>query len=189
VADRYPPAAQRPRLLTFAEALGCRDAALRRDECGDWRITGKHGWIYAVPGVLLAGSEKTEGFLLYYSGPEFIGSARGWGFAKRAFEAFGCTVTQDGDDEGIAFLDRLPTPAEAEIIRDKLWIAKKREMSEAELERLRSIGTPFRSRDDVADETTAEKSPSNDPPAPSWPNEAGNDPEAGSSTASEAEES
>jgi hypothetical protein len=164
--------------LTFAEALGCRDAALRRDECGDWRITGKHGWIYAVPGVLLAGSEKTEGFLLYYSGPEFIGSARGWGFAKRAFEAFGCRVTQDGEDEGVVFFDRLPTDVEAAIIRDKLWIAKKREMSEAELERLRSMGTPFRSRDDVADETTAEKPGSIDPAVPSWPNEAGSDPEA-----------
>ena len=32
----------RPReaLLALVEALGCRDNALRRDECGDWCISG-----------------------------------------------------------------------------------------------------------------------------------------------------
>jgi hypothetical protein len=44
----------RPReaLLTLVEALGCRDNALRRDECGDWCISGQYGWIYAVAGTL-----------------------------------------------------------------------------------------------------------------------------------------
>jgi hypothetical protein len=50
--DRYPPAMQRPALLKLAEALGCRDNALRRDECGDWRIVGRLGHIYAIPGPL-----------------------------------------------------------------------------------------------------------------------------------------
>jgi hypothetical protein len=49
VTDRYPPTMQRPALLELVKALGCRDAAFRRDECGDWRISGKFGHIYAVP--------------------------------------------------------------------------------------------------------------------------------------------
>lgn len=133
--DIFPPAKQRPTLLALRDALGCRDNALRRDECGDRRINGKHGHIYAVPGTLE--QPTAQGFLIYYSGPEHIGSARGWGFAKRAFQDFGCTVTQDGDDNGAVFLDRLPTPGEAAIIRDKLHIAKKRESGEEELARLR----------------------------------------------------
>jgi hypothetical protein len=47
-----PPVRQRPALLAFAEALGSASTALRRDESGDWRIKGKLGFIYAVPGTL-----------------------------------------------------------------------------------------------------------------------------------------
>jgi hypothetical protein len=143
MADIYPPAVQRPALLKLVEALGCREAALRRDECGDWRINGKYGYIYAVPGIPWGGMEKTEGFQIYYRGAEEFGepsTTRGWTFAKEALSF--CRVTQDGDSEGLLFLGRLPTPEEAEIIRDKLWIAKKREVSEGELARLR--GYSFR---------------------------------------------
>jgi hypothetical protein len=49
VADIFPPPKQRPALLTFSKACGTRASALRRDECGDWAIFGKHGHIYAVP--------------------------------------------------------------------------------------------------------------------------------------------
>ncbi len=163
MTDVYPPQRQREALLRLVEALGCRDAALRRDEASDWRVSGKHGWIYAVPGTL--DRPEAEGFLIYYSGPEHIGSARGWGCAKRAFEAFGCVTTQDGDDEGIVFLDRLPAAAEAEIIRDKLRIPKKREMNEAALAHLAAIRQAhlFVRRDGVADEISAEKSASDNP--------------------------
>jgi hypothetical protein len=126
MTDIYPPAVQRPALLKLVEALGCREAALRRDECGDWRINGKYGYIYAVPGIPWGGMEKTEGFQIYYRGAEEFGepsTTRGWTFAKEALSF--CRVTQDG-----------------EIIRDKLWIAKKREVSEGELARLR--GYSFR---------------------------------------------
>lgn len=140
----YPPQIQRPALLDLVEALRYRLACLRRDRCGNWRINGRYGRIYAVSGM--PGRPGVEGFLLCYSGPEFLGSARGGGFARRAFEAFGCEVTQDGDDEGIMFLDRLPTAGKAEVIRDKLRIPKKRPMGEAELERLRALSAKrFRS--------------------------------------------
>lgn len=106
-------------LNDFVEALGSQRRQ-PRDECGDRRIEGKAGWIYAEP----------EGFYLYCR----PGSARGWGYAKKAMDF--CRVTQDGDEEGVLLLDRLPSPAEAEIIRDKLWIRKRREMTEASLQAL-----------------------------------------------------
>jgi hypothetical protein len=49
MTDLFPPVAQRPRLLAFAEACCTRADKLRRDECGDWAIFGKHGHVYAVP--------------------------------------------------------------------------------------------------------------------------------------------
>ena len=49
MSDIYPPKVQREALLKFAEALCSRDNALRRDENGDWRISGKFGHIYGVP--------------------------------------------------------------------------------------------------------------------------------------------
>jgi hypothetical protein len=141
MTDKYPPAVQRPALLKLVEALGCRDAALRRDECGDWRINGKYGCIYAVPGMTVHGLPPGEGFQIYYRGAgefEEPSTSRGWTFAKEAMSF--AKVTQEGDMEGLLFLDRLPTPPEAEIIRDKLWIAKKRELGEEDLARLRRQG-------------------------------------------------
>ena len=46
------------------------------------------------------------------------------------------TVTQDGDDEGIIRLDRLPLPAEAEAIRDLIGIRKRRHMTPEALSKL-----------------------------------------------------
>jgi hypothetical protein len=143
MTDKYPPSVQRPELLKLVEALGCREAALRRDECGDWRINGKYGYIYAVPGMTVHGLPPGEGFQIYYRGAaefEEPSTSRGWTFAKEAMSF--AKVTQDGDMEGMLFLDRLPTRVEGEIIRDKLWIAKKPERSEGELARLR--GYSFR---------------------------------------------
>ena len=141
MTDKYPPSVQRPELLKLVEALGCREAALRRDECGDWRINGKYGYIYAVPGMTVHGLPPGEGFQIYYRGAaefEEPSTSRGWTFAKEAMSF--AKVTQDGDMEGMLFLGRLPSPGEAEIIRDKLWIAKKRDVSEGELDRLRRQG-------------------------------------------------
>ena len=56
----------REALIKLVEALGCWDRALRRDECGDWAVFGKHGHIYAVSGTL--DRPKTEGFQIYFRG-------------------------------------------------------------------------------------------------------------------------
>jgi hypothetical protein len=134
MTDKYPPAVQRPALLKLVEALGVQERTLYRDECGDWRVNGKFGHIYAVPGIPWGGMERVEGFQLYFRGaPEFEEtlSSQGWTWAKKAL-AF-CRVTQDGDTEGMLFLGRLPTTEEAAAIRDKLGIRKKRELSEENL--------------------------------------------------------
>jgi hypothetical protein len=115
-------------ITALMDALDCSPMCRRRDECGTWIIEGKGGYIYDQP----------EGFYLYCA----PGSARAWGFAKKALDF--CTVTQDGDDEGFLRLDDFPTPEQAVIIRDKLGIRKRRTMSDAELERLSK--TAFKSR-------------------------------------------
>jgi hypothetical protein len=148
MSDIYPPTMQRPALLELVKALGARDNSLRRDDCGDWAIFGKHGHIYAVPGSL--DRPKTPGFQIMVVG-EFS-SGRWWGAAKRALAPF-AGLTNDGDDEGALFLDRLPTPDEAETIRHYVGIAKKRILSEAELDRLRAFG--FRSGGAQTGEKTA----------------------------------
>jgi hypothetical protein len=133
--DRYPPAMQREALDRFAKAIGSRHDTLTRDECGDPVITGKYGHAYAVCGSL--DQPETPGFHLFY----ISATARAWAFAKRAM-AF-AVLTNDGDDGGAWFLDRLPIAAEAETIRDYLGIAKKRSVSEVELVRLRSMSATF----------------------------------------------
>ena len=112
----------------LVKILGCQNKAYRRDECGDWRVEGKSGWIY----------EGKEGFNIYC----FCATARAWSFAKKDL-AF-CRLRQDGEDDGYFVLDRLPTEAEAEIIRDKLKIRKKKSMSEEHLAILRAAGSKGR---------------------------------------------
>jgi hypothetical protein len=121
--------AQRPALLALAKAIETRHAALRRDECGDWRINGRRGHIYAVPGSL--DPPDAAGFLLHSA----ASSARAWTNTKRDL-AF-AELTQDGDDEGVFLLDRLPSAAEAQLIRKRLGVAKARSMGEEELARRR----------------------------------------------------
>jgi hypothetical protein len=133
--DKYPPAMQRAALDHFAGAINCRASSLTRDGCGDPVIIGKHGHVYAVCGSL--DRPDTVGFHLFFCSE----TARGWTFSKRAL-AFSA-LTNDGDDGGAWFLDRLPTAAEAETIRDYLGIAKKRAVSEVELARLRSMSATY----------------------------------------------
>jgi hypothetical protein len=128
----YPPAKQRTALLKLVSALGCREAALRRDECGDWRIEGSNGHAYAVPGTL--DQPNRPGFMLYV----MTGSPKAWTFAKRAL-AF-AKVINDGDEEGAFVMHRLPTADEVGLIRRYCGIPKRREVGEGELDRLRSVG-------------------------------------------------
>jgi hypothetical protein len=132
MADIYPPVRQRSALQAFAEALSSASTALRRDDNSDWRIKGKLGFIYAVPGLLHEPSR--EGFQLYCDRE----TKQAWTWAKKLLSV--CAVTQDGDTEGVLFLDRLPTPAEAETIRSVLGVAKRPVYNEEVLVRKREQG-------------------------------------------------
>ena len=112
----YPHAKQRAALLKLVSALGCREAALRRDECGDWRIGGSNGHIFAVPGTL--DQPNRPGFMLYV----MTASQKAWTFAKRAL-AF-TKVINDGDEEVAFVMHRLPTADEATLIRRYCGIPK-----------------------------------------------------------------
>lgn len=149
--DIFPPAKQRPALIELARALGSRDSARRRDECGDWRIAGRFGHIYAVPGSL-----DRPGFQIFIAR-----SARWWANAKAALKLF-ADLANDGDDEGVLFLDRLPTAEEAETIRHYVGLAKKRVLSDEERERLASLGHRFQKRSDVEGAQTGQKTASDD---------------------------
>ena len=122
MSDCHPPALQRAALAAFAEALGSASTAFRRDECGDPRINGKRGHVYAV----------SRGFLISC----VCDSRRAWTYAKRALSF--ARVTQDGGDEGSFVMDRPPTAEEAETIRRYLGITKTREISEEHLAKLRA---------------------------------------------------
>jgi len=161
--DIYPPTRQREALLAFRDALGCRDNALRRDECGDWCIEGRFGHIYAIPGTL--DRPGCEGFQIYFRGAaefeEPPRGSKGWAECKKAMPF--AEVTANGDAEGMLFLDHMPDQAEAKIIRDKLYIAKKREISDDERARLAAFGfrsrveTPFSAPENPSDEANHPK--------------------------------
>ena len=139
MASSFNSVMARAALLDLAKALTSRDAALRRDECGEWRIDGRGGHVYAVPGTL--DDPDRPGFMIHVlsekleRGTVDRWTPQGWTYAKRALSF--AKLTQDGDLEGVFFLDRLPSPDEAEMIRRYCIIPKKRELSEEELARLR----------------------------------------------------
>ena len=129
--------------MPLLEALDASPSALRRDDCGDPRIDGRWGHIYAVPGSLdrpnvpgfqiVVLSEKPE------TGAYDRWTARGWNVAKNAIKE-SAELTNDGDMDGTFFLDRLPTPAEAETIRRYCGIRQRAHYSEENLAKLRARG-------------------------------------------------
>jgi len=117
----------RASLLALVAALDASPLALRRDECGDWRILGKLGHVYA----------DGAGYLLCVVSDE---SVRRWSNVK-ARCGF-CRLVNDGDDEGCLRLHRLPTPKEATFIREAIGIRKRRAVTgdaRAQLERARTL--------------------------------------------------
>jgi hypothetical protein len=111
--DPCPPPWQRKRLLELLKALAVtkrsfRQATIRRDDCDDYAIWGRFGHIYAVP----------EGYQLVIG----CESSRRWHFVKQRL-AF-CRLANDGGGEGTMFLTRLPTEAEAALIREALGLRK-----------------------------------------------------------------
>ena len=114
--------AQQKELLT---ALDGSNRALCRDECGAWSIIGKQGSIHTW------GDGKS--WVLFIA----CRSGQHWTYSKRRLSF--CVVTLDCEDEGYLRLHQLPNPEQANVIRDILGIHKRREVSAAELERLKAF--------------------------------------------------
>ena len=99
-----------PHLQTMVIALEVAHHSLERPNnrgwVGDWQITGKRGHILS----------DGKNFYIYH----FAESSKAWTYAKRALSF--AVVTQDGDNEGIFRMDRLPSPYEARTIREYLRI-------------------------------------------------------------------
>jgi hypothetical protein len=121
-ADADADRAQQLRLLA---ALGAWDRALRRDELAAWCIAGTRGRIYT----------DGKGWVLHVA----CRSSRHWSAVRAKLATF-ATITQDGDEEGVARLHDLPAPEQAAVIREALGIRKRVAVSIGHRERQRHIG-------------------------------------------------
>jgi hypothetical protein len=129
MGDTYDSAAEaevdRAQQKILLVALNAWDRALRRDECRAWTISGNTGTVHTW------GDGRT--WVLFVA----CRSVRHW-TATKARLSF-CHVTQDGDDEGCLRLFNLPTPDQAEVIRDVVGLRKRRDVPAEVLERLKSF--------------------------------------------------
>jgi hypothetical protein len=105
--SRVEAAADRACLDRMREALNASHNAVRLDECRLWTVRGSRGYVSTWGDGqtwMLAVSSKTP---------------RHWTFAKQRLAVFPglAHVTQDGDEEGVFRLMRLPTPEEGAEIR------------------------------------------------------------------------
>jgi hypothetical protein len=159
----------RVRLQAMLAALDASSVALQRDlnrsegRKGDIGIHGRLGHIYP----------DGTGFLLCVNAKdERDQSLRRWTNIKRRL-AF-CRITQDGDDEGCLRLDRLPTSAEAVLIREALGIKRKRHLTPENLatlkNRLSARPTGSLSNDHTIDSQSSRPLPPMRPPPipPDW---------------------
>jgi hypothetical protein len=120
--ERY----DRASLKALLAAIDASEVALRRDlvrgegRSGDWSICGRLGHVYP----------DGDGWLLLcvVANDEREQSARRWTNVKARLADI-CRVTQDGDDQGCLYLDRLPAPHEAAVIREALGIKRKRQLT------------------------------------------------------------
>lgn len=88
-------------LIALSEALDISEGRIKLDECGDWNLVSPNGII----------NTDSECWYLFCS-PQVV---RTWNLIKRKLSFM--VVSQDGDDEGILKLDRMPSEEEAKIIR------------------------------------------------------------------------
>jgi hypothetical protein len=103
----------RKQLETLLSVVNGAVNALRRDECGEPAIIGSRGTIRACDGK----------FYVYIPS----GSALAWTWVKKQLAAF-TTVSQDGDDEGILVLSRMPDEVEAATLRKYIGLRQTRDI-------------------------------------------------------------
>ena len=120
-------------LAELLAALNGWPSALRRDDAGLWVLRGRPGCSVSTWG----GGKSWQLVVM----PVEIISVRQWTAHKKRLSF--CELTQDDDQEGCFRLHRLPTPAEAEVIRDIIGIRKRIDLSPEELARRREVGRRF----------------------------------------------
>lgn len=98
----------------LSDVLAVSKNNLHVDECGDWNIRSKLGNI----------STDTEKWYLYLKGS----STRNWNNIKKKLKFM--HPHQDGDDEGVLSLGRMPTSKEGEKVRKILKMRKTPNLSE-----------------------------------------------------------
>jgi hypothetical protein len=95
-------------------ALNAAQNAVRLDECRLWTVRGSRGYVSTWGDTATAGPDGQTWMLAVDSV-----TPRRWGFIKQRMAAFPglAQLSQDGDEEGVFRLMRLPTPEEAAEIR------------------------------------------------------------------------
>ena len=108
------------------EALNAAHNAVRLDECRLWTVRGSRGYVSTWGDTATAGPDGQTWMLAVNSI-----TPRRWGFTKQRMASFHglAQVTQDGDDEGVLRLMRLPTPGEAAEIRRVAGIRQSTELA------------------------------------------------------------
>lgn len=107
-------------LEKLSEHLSTSEDRIRLDDCGDWNIFGRRGHIF------------TDSKLWYIFVAET--TKRKWSAIKAKLKFM--EVSQDGDDEGILKLERMPLQEEAEAIREVLGLNKRPELTEEQRAKL-----------------------------------------------------
>jgi hypothetical protein len=116
----------RDELSTLLSVVHGAMNALHRDECGDPTIFGSRGHIRACDGT----------FHVYVQ----CRSSMHWTYAKRQLAGF-ATVHQDGEDEGVLVLSRMPDESEAETLRHYIGLRQTREVPPERAQKLRERAT------------------------------------------------
>jgi hypothetical protein len=101
------------RIEQFADASEISLRNVRKDDCGQWTISGRGGHV------------QTWGDLSTYALYIATYSPRKWGAIKRKAKAFGWSLANDGDDEG-RFRLGLPDGAQSDYLRALLGLRKRR---------------------------------------------------------------
>jgi len=110
-------------LKDLIEALDVSENGLKLDERRNWNLAGRRGII------------NTEG-KYWYLYTSWISKAK-WTNTKKLLGFM--EVHQDGDEEGILKLNRMPTPEEAQLVRKTCGLSKRPLLTEEERARRKSL--------------------------------------------------
>lgn len=96
-------------LRELSETLEISYQRIKLDECGDWNIYGRKGKIFT----------DTEAWYVYFC----CSSKRSWSNLKARLKFM--EVSQDGDEEGVLNLLRMPFKNEVEKLRKEVGLRKR----------------------------------------------------------------